>query len=148
MKHVINHVLFDPGDMATNSLVDVTNQWLIESITHGKFIIVQLAIDKVSFSSRIRSYHSEIEKFDLPMEAWFFPNMSLYAFKSYFDDMNECSLCIPKDMFLDLLTHCETLELIGIVFRVVYVCNVDNHLELIKFEEILILIMFIILVMI
>ena len=48
---------FSLGDMPINSLMDIIDQWFIESSTHGKFVIVQLTIDKVSFLPKVLSYH-------------------------------------------------------------------------------------------
>ena len=45
-------------------------------------------------------------------------------------------LCISKDMFLDLLIRGITLELVGFVFKVVYVYNVDNQLVVFHLNKI------------
>ena len=69
VKELINVLQsgFSLGDMTSNSLMDIINQWLIESSTHGKFVVNQLAIDKVSLSSKTLRYHGEVETLYLHM---------------------------------------------------------------------------------
>ena len=101
--------------MKVNSFVDAIDQWPITLITHGKLLVDQLAIDKVSFLPKILGYHGDIEELSLPMAVLILHNVFFEGFNSNFDV--DSSLCIAKDMFLDLLTHGEVLELIGIVFK-------------------------------
>ena len=51
--------------------------------------LLLVATSKVSFLFRVLSYHGDIEELSLPIEVIILPNMSL---------------CVPKDMFLDLDT--------------------------------------------